>query len=285
MTAALHAGYFLMRQIAPKGGTVANRFHKRVLAFRHAKATTGACNARLYHLCGKSLYRALEQENNRHRRAHNPFHVRAKLIGLDYVLEHPAFDFLPTEQGKVAFFDSLKISRAFFPTRTYTGKDGETDRYFIDKYPVRIDPATRQVSFCFVDDGAYSEMSFDAWLTNYTPLIKAIPGAQVVFVSDNPGRFKRANKTFSQRFILPHAVLDAGQLIAYFEMRKAIDKAGYSGKTQAEMDTWKRLRKTFTGARFDDQYAAWLRGIAPEPETPAVLFSTYHANHVYGVIA
>ena len=175
VTAALHAGYFLMRQMAPNGGTVATRFHKRVLAFRHAKTTTVACNARLYHLCGKSLYRALDQENNRHRRAHNPFHVRAKLIGLDYVIDHPAYQFLPTEQEKVAFFDGLNIPRSLFPTRTYTGKEGETDRYFIEKYPVRIDPATRQVAFCFVDDGTYSELSFDTWLINHTKIIQAIP--------------------------------------------------------------------------------------------------------------
>ena len=284
MTAALHAGYFLMRQMAPKGGTVATRFHKRVLAFHHAKATTGACNARLYHLCGKSLYRALDQENNRHRRAHNPFHVRAKLIGLDYVIEHPDFQFLPTEQEKVAFFDGLNIPRSLFPTRTYTGKQGETDRYFIEKYPVRIDPATRQVAFCFVDDGTYSELSFDTWLINHTKIIQAIPGAQVIFVSDNPGRFHRAQKTFAQRFILPHAMFDQRQILAYFEMRKDVEIKGLAGRSQAQMDTWKGLRKTFTGSRIEDQYAAWLRGVTPEPETPAVRLSTHHANHVYGVI-
>jgi len=285
VNAALHSGYFVMRQLAPKGGTVAHRFNRRLLAFRHATATVCASNARLYHLCGKSLYRALDQEDNRHRRPHTGPQIRAKVMGLDYVLEHPGFRFLPTEEDKVTFFDGLKLPRTVFPTRTYTGKDGETDRYFVDKYPIRIDPATGQVAFCFVDDGAFGEVGFDSWLCQYDALLRALPGSEVVFVSANPSRFGRAKRTFSGHFSTPASGLDPAEKLAYFELRKDIESKGLGGRSQAQMDTWKRLRKTFSDPSFGTQYEAWLGGVAPELERPPVGFSAYHLDHSYAFTA
>ena len=286
ITAALHSGYFVMRQIAPKGGAVAERFSRKVLGFGHARATKCASNTSLYHLYGKSLYRALNQENNRHRRAHSPFHIRAKVMGLDYVLKHRGFRFLPTEEEKLAFFSGERnLPVTLFPTRTYGGKDGTTDRYFVDKYPIRIDPATGRVAFCFVDDGAFGELGFNTWLSQYDALIHAVEGCEVVFISANPSRFDSARKTFGQHFATRISGANPAELLAYFELRKDIDSAGLRGRTQAEMDTWKRLRKTYAGAEFETQYTAWLAGADLVTPGPSLAMSAYHLDHSYGFSA
>ena len=286
VTAALHSGYFVMRQIAPKGGTVAERFGRRVLAFGHARATKCASNTSLYHLCGKSLYRALDQENNRHRRAHSPFHIRAKVMCLDYVLQHPGFRFLPTEEEKLAFFSGERnLPTRLFPTRTYGGKDGNTDRFFIDKYPIRIDPSTGRVAFCFVDDSAFGELGFETWLEQYDDLIRAVEGSEVVFVSANSSRFESARKMAGRHFATPNFGSDPADLLAYFELRKDIDTVGLRGRTQAEMDNWKGLRKIYAGVEVDTQYAAWIAGTPWVAPASSVAVSVYHLDHSYGFAA
>jgi len=285
VTAALHSGYFVMRQIAPKGGTVAERFGRRVLALGHARVTKCASNTGLYHLSGKSLWRALEQENNRHRRAHSAFHIRAKVMGLDYVLHHSGSRFLPTEEAKLSYFaDELKLPNSLFPIRTYAGKEGTTERFFVDKYPLRIDPATGRTAFCFVDDGAFGELGFDTWLAQYDALIGAVKGSEVVFVSANPSRFDSALRTAGRHFSSSSLGSDPAELLAYFELRKGVETSGLRGRSQAEMDTWKRLRKTYGGSEFETQYTAWLTG-ASVATAPAVTVSTYHLPYSYGFAA
>ncbi len=141
VTAALHSGYFVMRQLTPHGGKVAERLGRKVVAYQHATAAKCASNTHLFHLRAKALYRALGQENNRHRRGHSPFHVRAKVMGLDYVLQHPGFRFLPTEDDKRAFFcGERNMPKRVLPTKAYAGKGVNTERFFVDKYPIRINP-------------------------------------------------------------------------------------------------------------------------------------------------
>ncbi len=207
-------------------------------------------------------------------------------MGLDYVLEHPGFRFLPTEEDKMAFFsEERNLPKTLFPTRTYRGTAGNTDRYFVDKYPIRIDPATGQVAFCFVDDGAFSELGFDTWLAQYDSLIRAVEGSEVVFVSVNLSRFESARKTLERHFSTAKSGSDPAELLAYFELRKDIDAVGLRGRTQAAMDIWKRLRKTYAGADFETQYAAWLAGAAIVAPGPAMAVSTYHLNHSYAFSA
>ena len=65
-----------------------------------------------------------------------------RLLSLDYVLEHPELPWLPTEQEKVAFFDSLGIDRRRLPKRLYHGANGNQTRYFALKLPIAADAKT-----------------------------------------------------------------------------------------------------------------------------------------------
>ena len=221
VTAALHSGYFVMRQLTPHGGKVAERLGWKVVAYQHATAAKCASNTHLFHLQAKALYRALGQENNRHRRGHSPFHVRAKVMGLDYVLQHPGYRFLPTEDDKLAFFcGERNIPKRVLPTKTYAGKGANTERFFVDKYPIRIDPETGKVAFCFIDDGAFAGLGFDTWLGQYDSLIREMSGIEIIFLSANPTTFGAARKQFDQQFSTAAAGANSADLLAYFELRK-----------------------------------------------------------------
>ena len=54
-------------------------------------------------ISGKAIYRVLGVENIRHRRKANRNGVMRRLLSLDFVLEHPGMNWLPTEarEGRI----------------------------------------------------------------------------------------------------------------------------------------------------------------------------------------
>ena len=56
----------------------------------------------------KGIYRALEIPNVRHRRAGDPAVYLRRLLSLDYVIEHPQLEWLPTEDATVRVLHALR---------------------------------------------------------------------------------------------------------------------------------------------------------------------------------
>lgn len=274
-TVALHSGYFLRRQYNPKRGKAANDLCRKTVALRHASPTAWGTTS-LYHLSAKPLYRALGQTDNRHRRDQDSFHLRAKVMGLDYVLLHPQFRYLPTEEDKINYFcGTLGIKEGVLPTKVYTGSNNAiTQRYFVDKYPIRIDPQTKRVAFCYIDDGVYTPPGFNTWLKQYSPLLSALGCAEIVYVATSSSEFPVAQREFAKSFPSIDGILDA-EVLAYFEQRRRIEERGAVGLTQAHLDTYRRLSRKYQEICFERQYALW-RGIAGATAQPLeVGFSTF----------
>src|SRR3984893_17108143 len=77
--AALHGGYFLLRQYCQYlgkeiGGTAATLVQK-ALAKKHAKVSTYSNHTNIYHLYTRPFYAALGQVDNRNRRDRQPFTI------------------------------------------------------------------------------------------------------------------------------------------------------------------------------------------------------------------
>ena len=106
--AALQSGYFLRRQfLSFIGGTKGWKdvaLIKKLRANRHCQITVYRHNRMVYHLSAKPLYIALGEPDNRNRREHQPSTIKNKLMGLDFVLEHPAHHYLATEREKLDYF-------------------------------------------------------------------------------------------------------------------------------------------------------------------------------------
>lgn len=235
--AALHSGYFLRRQflsyIEGAYGKSDTNLTKKVLERRHAKATVLRYNQTLYHLCSKPLYTALGESDNRNRREHFVFTIKARLMALDYVLQHRNATYLATEHEKVRHFrDTLGINCQYLPSKRYTGKlsDEDTARYFVDKYPIAIaDGPVPLVRFCYIDEGLHSTSGFERYLEQYRKLFARLSHFQLVYVASFPDLFDVGRKLFSQR-ILQHepAPVDplVARLLAYFRTRQAYERRG-----------------------------------------------------------
>jgi hypothetical protein len=256
--AALHSGYFLRRQYSPRRGKLGDTLCKKIIACEHGTARAYGSGTHLYHIHSKPLYRALGQEDNRHRKNQDSFHLRGKVMGLDYVLLHPGVRFLPTEQDKLDYFArEIGLPLRLLPTKTYRGTDGSTTaRFFVDKYPVAVRP-TGGVQFCYIDDGVFTAPSFPTWLDQYAPLIRSLKGACITYIATNEAAFPGALKEFVKQFPETPGGLPL-EMLEYFQLRQGIEKAGVAGRSQDVLDAYRKAARKFSEARHETLYRSWV---------------------------
>ena len=106
-----------------------------------------------------------------------------RLLSLDFVLEHPGSNWLPTEPEKVEFFEGLGVHSNLIPRRIYYGAVRAQKRYFALKLPVA--GGARTVTFGYVDPGRESTGELNTWGAAHVPLWDAIraKGRQVRVVA------------------------------------------------------------------------------------------------------
>jgi len=188
----------------------------------------------LYHIGSKPFFRSLGQDDNRPRRKHESIYIRAKLMLLDYVLTLPPSQFLPTEEEKIEYFrERLELPEDVLPVKVYHSRAGrqksQTRRYFVEKYPIHVDPETGLVSFGFIDDGAGSPPSFRLWIGQYERLIRAVAKARIVYVTSSRGRFGEAYATREFERVFGPKEGTAAPVLEYFRMRKRIEEKAWPG--------------------------------------------------------
>ena len=90
--AALHGGYFLRRQytlfLGQERGGNAERFIERAIRKRHVRAHESANRTIIYHIGAKPFFEAIGEVDKRNRRRRQPYSIKIKLMGFDYVLAH-----------------------------------------------------------------------------------------------------------------------------------------------------------------------------------------------------
>ena len=107
----------------------------------------------------KSIYRELGVPNIRHRKVADPAAYLRRLLSLDYVIEHPELEWLPTEEEKVFYCTGVGVPKNQLPKRIYTGAAGGLARYFHLKLPIAGGPTT---TFVYVDpaNGTSTELRY-----------------------------------------------------------------------------------------------------------------------------
>src|SRR5213592_572731 len=183
-TAALHSGFFLRRQFLAfidgtkgwKDVVLLNKLkangHCRVTFFRHSRM--------VYHLSAKPLYDALGEKDNRNRREHQPSTIKNKIMGLDYVLEHPKYLYLATEREKLDYFlHTRNIVPANLPARLYSSPHGHDPKakHFVESYPIFLPTdkdEARVPHFCYVDEGLQTTDRFATYLSQYRRLFRGL---------------------------------------------------------------------------------------------------------------
>ena len=174
----LHSGVFTRTQFCHYFGAARNtasRFVKGLLTRRAAVESddlTFNGGGKTCRISGKALYRALGVENIRHRRKAGAPVVMRRLLSLDFVLEHPGMNWLPTEGEKVEFIEGLGVHSNLIPRRIYYGAVRAQKRYFALKLPVA--GGNKTVTFAYVDPGHATAVELHSWGSAHGPLWDAL---------------------------------------------------------------------------------------------------------------
>ena len=128
--------------------------------------------AKTCRISSNAIFRALGVENIRQRRRASESNIMRRLLSLDFVLEHPAMNWLPAEPEKVEFFEKLGLPLRLLPRRIYYGVAGNQKRYFALKLPLAVEPET--VSFAYIDPGHQTDHELHSWGAAHGPLWDAL---------------------------------------------------------------------------------------------------------------
>ncbi len=203
----IHSGYFLRRQfltfIKREDGAMVQRFLEKSKEREHVHPIEYAAGRHIYHLKSKLIYRILGQEDSQNRRAKGDRQIKARLMQVDYLLDHFGEKFLETAQQKLAFFhEKLGIALDALP-QTRSGNI-ETPGYFPDRIPVAVQQGPAQsaprVTLVFIDDGMRSISAFIRWLEQYASLLGALHRVEIIYVADTSRNFDAAEREFLRRF-------------------------------------------------------------------------------------
>ena len=174
----LHSGVFTRGQFCDyfsTGRPQALRFVKSLVERRAAVENENfmfSGGARPCRISSNAIYRALGVENIRHRRKATKPVLMRRLLSLEFVLQHPAMNWLPAEPEKVEFFEKLGLPLRLIPRRIYYGFAGNQKRYFTLKLPLAVDPET--VTFVYVDPGHQTDSELRSWGAAHGPLWDAL---------------------------------------------------------------------------------------------------------------
>ena len=174
----LHSGVFIRSQFCDYFDAERKRAYRfvKTLLERRAATENGQLmfngRGKACRISSKPIYRALGAENIRHRRPAGYAVVMRRLLSLDFVLEYPGLNWLPTEPEKVDFFKEMGIPSRLIPRRIYYGAVGAQKRYFALKLPVAGDADT--VTFAYADPGHATAVELHSWGAAHGPLWDAI---------------------------------------------------------------------------------------------------------------
>src|SRR5260370_12025537 len=269
-----HSGYFSMRQFlqftGTKSGDKSMAFSQKLLGKGHATARSFLRNGLVYHLFSRIVYRAIDRENLRNRRAHSLEHIRTRLVALDFVLANLQYEYLETEDHKLNYFSKhLALPKELLPRKRYSGAvhNRTTERYFVDKFPMFLPSSSLSspvVTFTFVDPGLGILDSFKTHLLAYGGLFEALSEARLVYVSPRPTQFEDARKTFLATAGRPPKKDPGEVILRYFRLQQLWYERKYGKLTTYDMEFLHLSDKRYARHRCQRLYPSWRDGIVSD---------------------
>ena len=194
-----HSGCFFRSQMAAYANVsrqAVSCFVHSLIQQQHAVELTlqQAGTPRLCRISRRSIYRALGAEYIRYRPFVSRRPLLARILALDYVLEHPLHPWLLTEHDKLDFFHRvLKIPEHRLPSRVYQGHAGGRRRYFPTRFPIGV--SSDSVTLLYVDPGDANDRPLRRWASDRYRFFASIREAgyqiHLAFVSANTSTLSR----------------------------------------------------------------------------------------------
>jgi hypothetical protein len=120
------------------------------------------------------------------------------------------------------------------------------------------------VSFTYIHEGATVFTDFIRHLESYLPLFRQLAEFLLVYVSRTDSHFAKATEIFDSLVKVPLESDIAGDLLRYFQVRKAWDHKQYADLSDADLVFRNNARMRFGGERFEGLYRGWKNGRVSE---------------------
>jgi hypothetical protein len=105
---ATHSGYFTARQFLAfthaHWGARTTNFWSKIERLKHARTENFPESGVFHHLFSRRLYRRIDKENLRNRRAHEIDCIKRRVAILDFVIANQEYEYLESEAEKVSCF-------------------------------------------------------------------------------------------------------------------------------------------------------------------------------------
>jgi hypothetical protein len=256
-TVMLHAGVCVRRQYEAFAGLTHGRtiraFFDQLVTDGYATARRcGHPRSRVFHVQHKGLYRAIGEENNRHRRPTTTGRAIERLMLLDGVLSERCLTWLATETDKVAHFTCHhRIAPHDLPSLIFRAGSSETVRYFPDKLPIGLhaDGRTHVFLYLLIRD---VPVDFRSFLERHAELLRLLPAWTIrLLVPPHKGDAVRLyERAFHEHLASPLRLSLVDDLRWYFRARR-------TGRRE-DAERFDQAVVAFGGARFQTLYRAWL---------------------------
>jgi hypothetical protein len=293
---ATFSGYFVPRQflafVNAKPGKRSDHFITKLESRGHATWREHQGAGGVYHLFSKTLYRAIDKPDLRHRRRHSSDFIRTRLVLLDFILANQAYNYLETEDDRTSYFcQTLGVAKTALPAKSFARSYGSDPRlhYFVDKFPLFLDesgdPTGPCVTFTYIDAGDTDTTRFAHHLRAYQRLLASLSGFRFLYVSNSPANFFAAERTFAK--FAKRGLRDepSAELIRYFTLRDRWDNKQFEGFSTEEMEWLNGANSRFRGEDTEGLYTEWCSRkaagadlatkIAPTRRAPLFRFSPW----------
>jgi hypothetical protein len=269
VTVALHGGYCLRRHYQAFANI---KYGKSVREFFEQLVTRGLARqivyrrdrGYLYHLHAWSVYRSLQQDDNRNRRKTGPALIARKLMLLDYVLSIRDAEWFATEQDKVTLFtNGFQVPVACLPRRVYqSSAHGEqTTRYFVHKLPIALMNENHTVRFVHLVSDV-SGQALAQFLADHALLFDRLPAWSVAAVCPGHLRGLDACEAIFQQFVSGrHFASSDGpmELSWYFSTRRKVEREEFGRLSIEDISRFREARQRFAGTDVEALYERWMR--------------------------
>jgi hypothetical protein len=302
---ATHSGYFTQQQFLRFAGVnpggMGTRLTVKALEQGHIRTAKLARHTQIYNLFARPFYREIDKGNLRNRRRLSDELIRTRLLILDFVLAHCDLDYLETEHEKVRYFhEERRLPLTLLPHRTYKGtrSQGETDRYFVDRFSIFLghpEPASGHSSpaFVYCDSASNSLLGFVSYLESYQPLLRRLSAFEIVYAAPKAGKFRRAEAFFTRLFA-PTTRVNTQHLWQYFTVRQLWERGQTSQLTRADRELLRDGDHRYQGQTFDHMYREWQASglsptqlntlVNPDSGQPKMAFKTHLLPESYDIL-
>lgn len=269
---ATHSGYFTLRQyldfIGTTKGWKVHQFTSKAIRLGHVRVIPCGRQTSLFNVYSRKIYGALDRDNLRNRRRLSNELIRTRLLILDFVLAHPALQYLETEHDKVHFFrEQLAVPESLLPGRIYKGiySDSTTKRYFVDRFPIFIFDESKNLNtslvptFIYCHSSSQSLLHYLTHVRHYHGFLQRLTAFHFVYAAPTTTKFQRAEQLFRNLFI-ENSSADAKSLTRYFRVRRLWDENKHGLLTRADRDLLRLGKERYSSPFFESACRQWSAG-------------------------